>query len=159
MTFFILAGMEGIRGYYEAADWRLAVVGIISVSPCRSSGRFVVRGRLSYGGWLLAFSGAYVLLGGSGGTADAGLLTITYVYQKAQFLEYGTASAISISLLPVMLAVMGAFYFAEANRMSQASRNSRVASTSRFVASATAVFVGGVLPGFVDGVRHLQDQP
>ena len=52
------------------------------------------------------FSGAFVLLGGSGGTADAGLLTVTYVFQKMRFFEYGTASAISVSLLPLMLLLL-----------------------------------------------------
>ena len=47
-----------------------------------------------------------VLLGGSGGTADAGLLTVTYVFQKMRFFEYGTASAISVSLLPLMLLLL-----------------------------------------------------
>ena len=114
MTFFILAGMEGIpRVYYEAA--RLATGSRwnhfwhVTLPQLRPVLLFVAV-YLIVDGFSL-FSGAYVLLGGSGGTADAGLLTITYVYQKAQFLEYGTASAISISLLPVMLAVMGAFMF------------------------------------------------
>ena len=114
MTFFILAGMEGIpRVYYEAA--RLATGSRwnhfwhVTLPQLRPVLLFVAV-YLMVDGFSL-FSGAYVLLGGSGSTADAGLLTITYVYQKAQFLEYGTASAISISLLPVMLAVMGAFLF------------------------------------------------
>ena len=109
MTFFILAGMEGIpRVYYEAARlatgsrWRQ--LWHVTVPQLRPVLLFVVV-YLVVDGFSL-FSGAFVLLGGSGGTADAGLLTITYVFQKTRFFEYGTASAISVSLLPVMLLLL-----------------------------------------------------
>ena len=51
------------------------------------------------------FSGAYSLLGGSGGTADAGLLLVTYTYQTAfePFNAFGRATAISLSLVPGMV--------------------------------------------------------
>ena len=114
MTFFILAGMEGIpRVYYEAA--RLATGSRwnqfwhVTLPQLRPVLLFVAV-YLVVDSFSL-FSGAKVLLGGSGGTADAGLLTITYVYEKTRFFEFGSAAAISISLLPVMLAVMGAFLF------------------------------------------------
>ncbi len=54
-----------------------------------------------------SFSGAYSLLGGSGGTADAGLLLVTYVYQVAfpggsgQY-DFPTAAAMSLLVAPVM---------------------------------------------------------
>ncbi|MDP6794333.1 MAG: sugar ABC transporter permease [Verrucomicrobiota bacterium] len=106
MTFFILAGMEGIpRVFYEAA--RLATASRwrqfwhVTVPQLRPVLLFVAV-YLVVDGFSL-FSGAFMLLGGSGGTADAGLLTITYVFQKSRFFEYGTASAISVSLLPLML--------------------------------------------------------
>ena len=109
MTFFILAGMEGIpRVYYEAARlatgsrWRQ--LWHVTVPQLRPVLLFVVV-YLVVDGFSL-FSGAFVLLGGSGGTADAGLLTITYVFQKTRFFEYGTASAISVSLLPVILLLL-----------------------------------------------------
>ena len=109
MTFFILAGIEGIpRVYYEAA--RLATGSRwrqfwhVTLPQLRPVLLFVAV-YLVVDGFSL-FSGAFVLLGGSGGTADAGLLTITYVYQKSRFFEYGTASAISISLLPLMLLLL-----------------------------------------------------
>ena len=114
MTFFILAGMEGIpRVYYEAA--RLATGSRwnhfwhVTLPQLRPVLLFVAIYLLVDGFSL--FSGAFVLLGGSGGTADAGLLTISYVFQKTRFFDYGTASAISISLLPLMIAVMGGFLF------------------------------------------------
>ena len=115
MTFFILAGIEGIpRVYYEAA--RLATGSRwrqfwhVTLPQLRPVLLFVAV-YLVVDGFSL-FSGAFVLLGGSGGTADAGLLTITYVYQKSRFFEYGTASAISISLLPLMLLLLwGCLFF------------------------------------------------
>lgn len=109
MTFFILAGMEGIpRVYYEAA--RLATASRwrqfwhVTVPQLRPVLLFVAVYLVVDG--LSLFSGAFVLLGGSGGTADAGLLTITYVFQKTRFFDYGTASAISVSLLPLMLLLL-----------------------------------------------------
>jgi len=51
------------------------------------------------------FSGAYVLLGGSGGTADAGLLLISYNYQTAfTFGKFGSAAAMSLMAAPALLA-------------------------------------------------------
>ena len=109
MTFFILAGMEGIpRVYYEVA--RLATASRwrqfwhVTVPQLRPVLLFVAVYLVVDG--LSLFSGAFVLLGGSGGTADAGLLTITYVFQKTRFFDYGTAAAISVSLLPLMLLLL-----------------------------------------------------
>ncbi len=106
MTFFIMAGMEGIpKAYYEAAKlvtssrWNHFIH--ITLPQLRSVLIFVSIYLLVDGFSL--FSGAFILLGGSGGTADAGLLTISYVFQKTRFFEYGSAAAISVSLLPLML--------------------------------------------------------
>lgn len=112
MTFFILAGMEGIpKAYYEVAKlvtssrwnhfWHVTLPQLRSVL-------IFVSIYLLVDGFSL-FSGAFVLLGGSGGTADAGLLTISYVFQKTRFFDYGTAAAISVSLLPLMLFFLYAF--------------------------------------------------
>jgi ABC-type sugar transport system permease subunit len=53
------------------------------------------------------FEGAYVLLGGSGGTLDAGLLLVAYAYLTAfTFGKFGSAAAMSFSIVPfLMLAV------------------------------------------------------
>ena len=114
MTFFIMAGMEGIpKTYYEAAKlvtssrWNQFVY--VTLPQLRSVLIFVSI-YLFIDGFSL-FSGAFILLGGSGGTADAGLLTISYVFQKTRFFEYGSAAAISISLLPIMLFSLYAFIF------------------------------------------------
>ena len=54
-----------------------------------------------------SFSGAYVLLGGSGGILDSGLLFVTYLYQVAfpggsgRF-DFPTASAMSMLVAPAM---------------------------------------------------------
>ena len=47
------------------------------------------------------FAGSYVLFGGSGGTEDAGLLLVTYAYQKA-FIGggFGSGTAVSLSIVP-----------------------------------------------------------
>ena len=53
-----------------------------------------------------SFSGAYNLLGGSGGIMDAGLLLVTYVYQVAfpggsgRF-DFPGASAMSLLIVPI----------------------------------------------------------
>ena len=52
------------------------------------------------------FSGAYVLLGGSGGTLNAGLLLVNYSYQKFSFGQFGLATAAGLSVLPVMLLLL-----------------------------------------------------
>ena len=54
-----------------------------------------------------SFSGAYSLLGGSGGTADAGLLVVTYVYQIAfpggsGVHDFPSAAAMSLMIAPAM---------------------------------------------------------
>ena len=112
MTFFIMAGMEGIpKAYYEAAKlvtssrWDHFIH--VTLPQLRSVLIFVSI-YLFVDGFSL-FSGAFILLGGSGGTADAGLLTISYVFQKTRFFEYGSAAAISVSLLPLMLFSLYAF--------------------------------------------------
>ena len=114
MTFFILAGMEGIpRVYYEAARLvtgsRWQNFWYVTLPQLRPVLLFMAV-YLVVDGFSL-FSGAFVLLGGSGGTADAGLLTVTYVFQKTRFFEYGTASAISVSLLPLLMLALWAALF------------------------------------------------
>jgi ABC-type sugar transport system permease subunit len=110
ITFFLLAGMEAIpRPLIEAAHletrsrWRVF----------RSVTLPLLRPVLVFAAVYLAvdafamFSGAYVLLGGSGGTADAGLLLVSYVYQQAfTFGNFGTAAAASVSVAPLLLGLL-----------------------------------------------------
>jgi ABC-type sugar transport system permease subunit len=110
ITFFLLAGMEAIPcPLFDAAHletrsrWRVF----------RSVTLPLLRPVLVFAVVYLAvdaialFSGAYVLLGGSGGTANAGLLLVSYVYQQAfTFGNFGTAAAASVSVAPVLLALL-----------------------------------------------------
>jgi ABC-type sugar transport system permease subunit len=53
------------------------------------------------------FSGAYVLLGGSGGTNDAGLLLISYAYQTAfRYGRFGSAAAMAYIALPALMILL-----------------------------------------------------
>jgi len=53
------------------------------------------------------FAGSYRLLGGSGGTDDAGLLLISYVYQTGfTFQQFNRATAISMSVVPLLASLI-----------------------------------------------------
>jgi multiple sugar transport system permease protein len=107
ITFFILAGMEAIPvTFYEAAHletnsrWRVFFT--VTLPMLRHvllfAAVYLVVDAFSL------FSGSYVLLGGSGGTADAGLLLVSYIYQQAfAFGKFGTAAAMSLSAAPLLL--------------------------------------------------------
>ncbi len=110
MTFFFLAGMEAIpKQLYEAASletnnrWKIFQrVTLPMLQPvvifCAV---YLVIDAFSM------FSGAYVLLGGSGGTGDAGLLMVSYSYQQAfAFGKFGTAAAMSLLIAPALLALL-----------------------------------------------------
>lgn len=111
ITFFLLAGRESLpRPLYEAAaldtnrTWpvwcgvTLPLLRHVVVFVCV----YLVVDAFAM------FSGAYILLGGSGGTADAGLLLINYTYQQAfSFGRFGTAAAMSLVVAPLLLAVLG----------------------------------------------------
>ena len=109
---FLEAGLGGIpRTHYELAncegakDWRRFLY--VTLPGLRRSLIFV-------GVFLLldAFSlfvGAYVLLGGSGGTADAGLLLVGYAYQTAfTYGEFGSAAAVGFSIALIFAVVASA---------------------------------------------------
>jgi multiple sugar transport system permease protein len=58
------------------------------------------------------FEGSYLLLGGSGGTLDAGLLTVAYTYYTAFTLgRFGTAAAMGFSLVPLLMLCTFALVF------------------------------------------------
>ncbi len=110
ITFFLLAGRESLpRPLYEAAaletDRRWPVFIELTVPLLRHVIVFVCV-YLVVDAFAM-FSGAYVLLGGSGGTADAGLLLINYTYQQAfNFGRFSTAAAMSLSVAPLLLTVL-----------------------------------------------------
>jgi len=63
------------------------------------------------------FEGSYVLLGGSGGTLDAGLLVIAYTYYTAFTLgHFGTAAAMGFALVPPLLSAVFLFTFPQWKR-------------------------------------------
>ncbi|MDQ2999705.1 MAG: sugar ABC transporter permease [Fibrobacterota bacterium] len=109
-TLILLSGMEGIpKTYYDLARAEGA-------GPLQSF-RHVTLPMLSH---VLAFTavflfldafvlfeGAYILLGGSGGTLDAGLLLVAYTYQTAFTLgRFGTAAAMGFSMVPLLMFVV-----------------------------------------------------
>ncbi|MEO7424896.1 MAG: sugar ABC transporter permease, partial [Fibrobacteria bacterium] len=106
-TLILLSGMQGIpKAYYDLA--RAEGAGFLQ------SFRHVTLPMLSH---VLAFTavflfldafvlfeGAYILLGGSGGTMDAGLLLVAYTYQTAfTFGKFGTAAAMAFSMVPLLM--------------------------------------------------------
>jgi ABC-type sugar transport system permease subunit len=113
ITFFVLAGRESVpRPLYEAAsletNCRWPVFTRVTVPMLRHVIIFVTV-YLVVDAFAM-FSGAYLLLGGSGGTADAGLLLINYTHQQAfNFGKFSTATAMSILVAPVLLTLLGIF--------------------------------------------------
>ncbi|WP_157473413.1 carbohydrate ABC transporter permease [Lentisphaera araneosa] len=58
------------------------------------------------------FAGSYRLLGGSGGTDDAGLLLISYVYQTGfTFQQFNRAAAISMSVVPFLASLIWVLFW------------------------------------------------
>jgi len=110
ITLFFLCAMETIpRIQYEAA--RLEGAGVwrtmrtVTLPGVRHVGIFAAI-FLAVDA-VASFSGAYSLLGGSGGTADAGLLLVTYVYQVAfpggsGVHDFPAAAAMSLLIAPTM---------------------------------------------------------
>lgn len=124
-TLFLLAGLDGIpRAYYDAC----LVEGAGPIQTLRYVILPLLRPILAFCSLLLAFdafvlfAGAYVLLGGAGGTADAGLLLITYVYQTAfTFGRFGSAAAMSYATIP-LLALFVWLFLAATRRGDRAAR-------------------------------------
>ena len=110
VTLFFLSGMESVpRWQLEAA--RLEGAGTwlkirsIWIPSIRNLGLFA--GVFLAVDGFASFSGAYVLLGGSGGILDSGLLFVTYVYQVAfpggggRF-DFPAAAAMSLMVAPAL---------------------------------------------------------
>ena len=106
VTLVILAGLDGVpRAYVEVAraegagPWRiLRDVTLPHLRPL-----LVFCTVMLFLDAFVLFSGAYVLLGASGGTADAGLLLVGLVYQTAfTYGRFGSAAAMSLSVVPVL---------------------------------------------------------
>jgi ABC-type sugar transport system permease subunit len=109
-TLILLSGMEGIpRSYYDlnraegGGPWQ--AFRHVTLPQLRPVLAFVAV--FLFLDAFVLFEGAYILLGGSGGTLDAGLLLVAYAYQTAfTFGKFGSAAAMSFSIVPfLMLAV------------------------------------------------------
>jgi multiple sugar transport system permease protein len=115
MTLIFLAGLEGIpRAYHEAAraegasSWqRLRLVTLPVLRPVTAfAAAFLLLDAF------VLFEGAYVMLGGSGGTLDAGLLLVSYAYFHAFTMgNFGTAAAMSFGSLPLLLIALFAVLY------------------------------------------------
>ena len=107
MSLIFLSGLEGVpRAYYDAAR----IEGASAWQRLRHVTLPVLRPVTAFAAAFLLldafvlFEGAYVLLGGSGGTLDAGLLLVSYAYFQAFTLgNFGTAAALSLSSVPLLL--------------------------------------------------------
>lgn len=105
VALFFLCALEGIpRWQFEAAKLEgmssFSRVRYILIPGVRKLALFIVV-FLTVDG-VAAFSGAYTLLGGSGGMLDSGLLLVTYVYQVAfpgGSGRFDLPGAVSMSLL------------------------------------------------------------
>ena len=106
VTLVLLAGLEAIpRGYAEMAR----AEGAGSLSVFRDVTLPLLRPLLLFCAVMLfldafvQFSGAYVLLGASGGTSDAGLLLVGLVYQTGfRYGRFGSAAAMALAIVPLL---------------------------------------------------------
>jgi len=106
-TLIVLAGMEGIpRAYYDlnraegGGPWQ--AFRHVTLPQLRHVLAFLAV--FLFLDAFVLFEGAYILLGGSGGTLDAGLLLVAYAYQTAfTFGKFGSAAAMSFSMVPPLL--------------------------------------------------------
>lgn len=113
MSFIVAAGLAGLPCVYDemarlegaTSFQRLLHITLPLLRPLLA---FVVL-FLLFDAFVL-FDGAYVLLGGSGGAGDAGLLLVTYSYVTAFSAgELGYAAAMSYALTPLLVLFVGLF--------------------------------------------------
>ena len=116
LTFFLLCGLDRLpRGPREAA--RLDGAGaweiFWSITLPQLQPILLFCGAYLFIDAFTMFNGAYVLLGGSGSTADAGLLLISYVYQTAfqPNNQFGTAAAMSLIVVPFLFLFLYLLFF------------------------------------------------
>lgn len=107
MAFLLAAGLSGIPRVYDEMS---RLEGATSYQRLRHLTLPLLRPLLAFVALFLIFDafvlfdGAYVLLRGSGGVADAGLLLVTYSYQSAfSSGDLGYAAAMSYTLVPLLV--------------------------------------------------------
>ncbi len=121
ITLIFLAALEGIpRAYFDAAKVEGATgwqtFRHVSLPLLRPITAFVAA--FLFLDTFVLFEGAYVLLGGSGGVLDAGLLPISYAYFTAFTLgNFGSASAMAFALMPILMLALG-FILSQGRRRS-----------------------------------------
>jgi ABC-type sugar transport system permease subunit len=119
VTLVLLAGLEAIpRAYVEMARAEgagaRAVFRDVTLPPLRPLLAFCAL--MLFLDAFVSFAGAYVLLGASGGTSDAGLLLVGLVYQTAfTYGRFGSAAAMSLSVVPLL--ALGLFAFLRLRRL------------------------------------------
>jgi multiple sugar transport system permease protein len=133
ITLILLSGMEGIpKSYYDLA--RSEGAGPFQIF------KYVTLPLLSH---VLAFAaiflfldafvlfeGGYLLLGGSGGTMDAGLLIVAYTYLTAFTLgKFGSAAAMGFTMVPLLMMAVWLLLLSR-KRNADASRKSTPATLS-----------------------------
>ena len=114
VTLFFVCGMESVPKWQletarleGAGSWMK--IRTIWIPGIRNLGLFAAIFLVVDG--FASFSGAYVLLGGSGGILDSGLLFVTYVYQVAfpggsgRF-DFPAAAAMSVLVAPALALVL-----------------------------------------------------
>jgi ABC-type sugar transport system permease subunit len=118
VTLVLLAGLDGIpRAYVEMARAEgagpRAIFRDVTLPQLRPLLAFCAV--MLFLDAFVSFAGAYVLLGASGGTSDAGLLLVGLVYQTAfTYGRFGSAAAMSLSVVP--LVALGLFAFLRLRR-------------------------------------------
>jgi ABC-type sugar transport system permease subunit len=110
ITLILLSGMEGIpKAYYElaraegAGPWQcfrhVTLPMLSQVLAFTSIFLFLDA--------FVLFEGGYILLGGSGGSMDAGLLLVAYTYLTAFTLgKFGSAAAMGFTMVPLLMFVV-----------------------------------------------------
>jgi ABC-type sugar transport system permease subunit len=109
-TLILLSGMEGIpKTYYDlaraegAGAWQT----FRHVTVPMLSHVLAFTAVFLFLDAFVLFEGAYILLGGSGGTLDAGLLLVAYTYQTAfTFGKFGSAAAMGFSMVPILMFIV-----------------------------------------------------
>jgi ABC-type sugar transport system permease subunit len=115
ITLFLLSAMESVpKTYYEIARlegssswntfWKVTLPSIKHV--LLFIGAFLILDSF------ILFEGAYVLLGNSGGSGDAGLLLVAYTYYTAFSTgQFSYAAAMSFMLLPILCSILALLFW------------------------------------------------
>ena len=129
ITLFMLAGLESLpKNYFALAkvEGASAVQTLIRVTTPLMRNVFIFTAIILFLDAFVLFQGAYVLLGSSGGTGDAGLLLVAYTYFTGFTLgKFGSSAAMSFSLVPFLIT---AIYFLAFARSKKGKPNNQRAS-------------------------------